>query len=441
VTRRSRRPSPDTLDQLVLAYFSAHPEDVVHATEDVPPSDLAAILARLQPAQASEVLRRHNPDDAAAIVATMSLEAARRVLEAMDPARTAGLLARMNEVDRPRLLSVLPKNLSREVQTILEFPAGTAGALMDANVTAFREDVSVQNAIKHLRVYRARRIADVMVVDDDFHLVGVVSLQDLVSSEPEQRLGSLCHRKFISVHPVETRDQVVELLNKYKILSLPVVDLERRLIGILRYDALVRAAQQDAAGDMAQMVGASREERALSSPWTAVRSRLMWLNVNLVTAFLASAVVGLFEDTIAKLTAIAVLLPIVAGQSGNTGAQAMAVTMRGLALREIRAAQWLRVLRKEAAVGLVNGVAISLLTAGAVLVWSKSLPLAGVMAMAMILSMGVASVAGAAVPVVLVSLKRDPATASSIILTTITDVVGFFLFLGLATLLSDLLVG
>jgi magnesium transporter len=188
------------------------------------------------------------------------------------------------------------------------------------------------------------------------------------------------------------------------------------------------------------MVGASREERALSSPLFAVRKRLPWLQINLLTAFLAAAVVGIFEDTIAKVTALAVLLPVVAGQSGNAGAQALAVTMRGLVLREISARHWPRVLAKEAATGTLNGLAVAVTTAAGVWIWSRSTGLVAVIAAAMVISMIAAGVAGALVPVILHRLGQDPATASSIILTTVTDVVGFLSFLGIATLLAPMIV-
>ncbi|MBW2509300.1 MAG: magnesium transporter [Deltaproteobacteria bacterium] len=223
--------------------------------------------------------------------------------------------------------------------------------------------------------------------------------------------------------------------------SLPVVDLQGRVVGIIRQAGLLGAAQEDAIADLQQMVGGSSEERALSRPWVGVRSRLPWLNVNLVTAFVAASVVGLFESTIARFTAVAVLLPVVAGQSGNTGAQALAVTMRGLALREIRVSEGLRVLSKELVVGLINGLAIALVTSLGVYLWSRNAGLALVMFIAMVISMVAASAAGALIPIILVKLNRDPATASSIILTTVTDVVGFFTFLGLATLLAEMLAG
>jgi magnesium transporter len=217
------------------------------------------------------------------------------------------------------------------------------------------------------------------------------------------------------------------------------VDLDGQILGILPYDALVRAAQQAATDDLQQMVGAGRDERALSTPWLTIKSRLPWLLINLVTGFAAATVVGLFDATIAKFTALAVLMPVVAGQAGNTGAQALAVTSRGLALREIRIGHWWRVCRKEALAAFVNGASVALVTAICTYLWSQTFGLALVIGVSMVCSMLIAAVSGASVPIILTALKRDPATASSIILTTVTDVCGFFSFLGLATLLSKLL--
>ncbi len=187
------------------------------------------------------------------------------------------------------------------------------------------------------------------------------------------------------------------------------------------------------------MVGAGREERALSPPQFAVLKRLPWLEINLATAFLAASVVGLFESTIAKFTALAVLMPVVAGQAGNSGAQALAVTMRGLALREISTRHWFRVLFKEANVGVINGIAIALTTGVGTFVWSRSWGLALVISLSMVLSMVLAGIAGAVIPIALTRLGYDPAQSSTIVLTTVTDVSGFMSFLGIATLLSSLL--
>jgi len=191
--------------------------------------------------------------------------------------------------------------------------------------------------------------------------------------------------------------------------------------------------------DLQTMFGAGREERALSKVFFAVRKRLPWLQINLATAFLAAAVVGLFESTIARVTALAVFLPVVAGQSGNTGSQALAVTMRGLALREIRVSHWFRMARKEAAVGLINGCVVAVTTSLVALIWMKSAGLAAVIGVAMVFSMVIAGFSGAVIPLVLKALGQDPAQSSSIILTTVTDIVGFFSFLGLAWMLIGFL--
>jgi magnesium transporter len=243
----------------------------------------------------------------------------------------------------------------------------------------------------------------------------------------------------VSVRATASQTEVVEVLERQSIQALPVVDFDGRLLGIIRHQSLVEAVESEVTADMQSMVGASREERALSPVTFAVRKRLPWLEVNLGTAFLAAAVVGIFEGTIARFTALAVLLPVVAGQSGNTGAQALAVTMRGLALREVRVRHWFRVMMKEVRVAFLNGVAVALTTSAAVYLWSRSPGLAVVIGVSMVLSMVAAGLAGAAIPMMLTAIRQDPAQSSSIILTTVTDVAGFLSFLGIATLLSGML--
>ena len=215
--------------------------------------------------------------------------------------------------------------------------------------------------------------------------------------------------------------------------------MNQRLLGVIRHAELIKVLQEETANDIQTMVGVSPDERALSSAWFSVRKRLPWMEINLLTAFLAAAVVGLFENTIAQFTALAVLLPVVAGQSGNAGAQAQAVTMRGLALREITIRNWFRVMFKEINVGLMNGIAIALTTALGVYIWSRSFGLSLVISIAMVVSMIAAGIAGSLIPIMLTRFGQDPAQSSSILLTTVTDVAGFMSFLGIATLLASLL--
>jgi magnesium transporter len=362
-----------------------------------------------------------------------------KVIAHMDPNRVASLIARLNPDRQESILQLSDPALAKELKALAQYTPDSAGGLMDPRVLTFRPDALPRDVIRRLRSLRKKRIQDIYLVDTEGKLVGTVALQDIVLASPEERLEDLSTGLPPYVLATDSRDEVNDRLSRYSVTSLPVVDFDQRILGVLRQDQLVAAAQESATANIQTMVGASREERALSSPFFAVRKRLPWLEINLLTAFLAAAVVGLFEDTIARFTALAVLLPVVAGQSGNTGAQALAVTMRGLALREIRLRHWLRVSSKEVLVGAVNGVAVAVTTSIAVLIWSHSGGLALVIGVSMVLSMTVAGMAGAMIPVLLTAIGQDPAQSSSIFLTTVTDVVGFFSFLGIATMLTPML--
>jgi len=374
----------------------------------------------------------------AEVLALVPADARRDLVSQMDPVRVVPLLAWLDVEARSALLAQLEPARTRELRVMAEYPAETAGRLMDPRAIGVKPGTTAQQALTQLRAGRAQRLADVFFTDDNGFLTGTVSLQRLALAEPDTLVETLV-QPAVSAQAIDPQEEVVEHFTKGRLTSLPVVDFEGRLIGVISYDTLALTAQEDVAADMLTMVGVNKQERALSPVAFAVRKRLPWLQINLVTAFLAAAVVGVFEGTIARFTALAVLLPVVAGQSGNTGAQALAVTMRGLAMREIRIGQWLSVVRKEASVALFNGVAVAITTAAAVWLWSRSVGLALVIGTSMVLSMIAAGVAGVLVPTGLTMIGQDPAQSSSIILTTVTDIVGFASFLGIATLLSGML--
>lgn len=434
--------APSAPVQALLArYIESHPVAVARQLETRDTADVARLLSAYGVPAAAEVIRRMDAERATRVLLDTDPERMTRIIQELDPVQVAQLVSRLENDERERVLNHLPAALRDELNGLLSYPPGTAGALMDGRVLTFAKSLPVRAALERIREARTQRIGDLLMVDDHGAFAGVVSLQDVVGAKPEQHLEELAQQGVVFVQPMTPREDVVELLNQHRLVSLPVVDLHDRVVGVIRHAGLVDALQQDAAADLQQMVGGSTEERALSRPWIGVKGRLPWLHINLVTSFLAASVVGLFQDTIAQFTALAVLLPVVAGQSGNTGAQALAVTMRGLALREIGVSHGPRVLLKEMSVGFVNGLVIAAVTALAVFIWSRSLPLATVMLLSMLFSMVAASAAGAAIPIILVKVGRDPATASSIILTTVTDIVGFFSFLGLARVLAQLVGG
>jgi magnesium transporter len=418
--------------------FERFPDEAAREIETASVDEIVELLGRQSLITVAAVLRRLTPDRAARLVAAFGEDTA-NLLRALDPNRAANLLSRLDEAERERCLAMLDEPLARELRELAEYPSDSAGGLMDPRITTFRPDATVEDVVSRMRTFRQRRVQDVFAVDPDDHLVGAVSLQAVVLADAGTRLSELMRSPTPSVQATAPRDEVVSELERHRAESLPVVDFDGRVLGVLRQAELVTAAQEAAITDAVTMVGAGKDERALSSPLFAVRKRLPWLQVNLLTAFLAASVVGLFESTIATFTALAVLLPVVAGQSGNTGAQALAVTMRGLALREVRVRHWLRVAGKELLAGIGNGVAVAATTSVAVYFWSSSLGLALVIGISMVISMALAGLSGAIIPMILTALRQDPAQSSSIILTTVTDVAGFFSFLGIATLLSSML--
>lgn len=435
MTRTAERP----ISALLEAYADLYPDEVARGLEARRPQEIATFLAKQSTPAAAAIFQRLLPDAAAATLEAIDDETFKSLVPALEPAKAAELLARLESETLASRLALLDPRLQKEIESLIAYPADSAGAIMDPRVAGLRPDATVKEAITLLRRMRDRRVHSIFVIDAEGHLVGAVRLQELVISEPSETLENLIAGKPTAVQATAAQDEAVELFEQHKLTSLPVTDFEGRLVGIIRHGMLVSAFKEEAAADIQKMVGVSKDERALSTVTFSVRKRLPWLQINLATAFLAAFVVGLFEGTIARYTALAVLLPVAAGQSGNTGAQALAVTMRGLALREIRLRHWLRLTFKEFAVGFANGCAVAAVTAVAVFIWSDSLGLAVVIGLAMVISMTIAGIAGASVPMILTLLRQDPAQASSIILTTVTDVVGFMSFLGLATLLAGML--
>ncbi len=416
-----------------------YPREAARLIEKMPATEAAQLLAG-QPANALvRVWQALTADSAAATLQALPPAQVRTLLAETEPAAAAAALAQFDDAERNRLLGQVDSQVADELRALLDYPEHVAGRMMDPRVTPLRLQITVGEALARLKGIRSRGLRELFVVDEQMKLVGRVEIQDLAVTDDATPLAQVMRSLLAVANDLDPREEFVERLQAKPITELPVVNIDGRFVGVIRQAVLLAALEQETSLDVQLMVGASRDERALSPPGFAVARRLPWLQINLLTAFLAAAVVGLFEGTIAKFTALAVLLPVVAGQSGNAGAQALAVTMRGLALREVTVRHWPRIVGKEAVVGLANGLAVAATTALGVYVWSRSLGLVLVCAIAMVISMLAAGLAGALVPVLLRRFGQDPALASSIILTTVTDIVGFASFLGIATLLASLL--
>ncbi len=437
-------PQPTSIpaaDLLTRAFLLDFPQEAARKIEAMTSAEAGAALAEQPIYTLQPVWERLAPEVANRLLLELDSAKAAELLTALDPGICAAILSRFSSERRDAYCAEMPPAVAAEIRDLLDFPADSAGRLMDTRIVAFNANVTVSDAITQLRNQKIEALSSVFVLDDDMHLFGEVDMQQLVLATPEQNLKTLTKPIRASASVLDPRNEVAEVMQTHRIDSLPVIDGSERLVGIVYEASIIETLKESISADLQTMVGVSKDERALSSAWFAVKKRQPWLQINLLTAFLAAAVVGLFEDTIAKYTALAILLPIAAGQSGNTGAQALAVTMRGLTLREITVRHWRRVMFKETGAAFINGLAIAFTCGLGVFIWSRSTGLALIIALAMISSMTIAAVAGALVPIVLKKMGQDPALSSSIILTTVTDIAGFMSFLGIATALSSMLDG
>ncbi|MBU2705131.1 magnesium transporter [Zooshikella marina] len=427
ITRLSQRFLQDYPREAANVLESYTPEEAAHLLSELPASSLIRIWSFFPPHYADQMLPLLNDS------------AQKNLLLAMDSPDCAQTLNRLSHEDKKRCLDNLPEDYANDLKNLLAYPERTAGQMMDPRVIRLLPESTADDALKLLRQQKHKPIRKVFVVDNTQQLLGIVDITALALSEGSESVQQLALPPKALISPFDSLDEVAEQLTQFKLETLPVVDINGKLLGAIQHPSLLRTLQDNSLTDIQAMVGVSRDERALSKAFFAIKKRLPWMEINLVTAFVAAAVVAIFEDTIAKFTALAVLLPVVAGQSGNAGAQAQAVTIRGLALKEITVRNWSRVLFKEINIGVVNGIVIALTTAIGVYFWSSSMGLSLVIAIAMVISMVMAGMSGAIVPIVLTKLGLDPAQSSSIILTTITDIAGFMSFLGIATILSSLL--
>lgn len=424
---------------LTEAFIRGYPAEAARELELLSSEDTVRVLIAQSELSRRKVWCHLNLSTASRILPLIEDSEAIALIEVMELGATLQLLKLLHPQQREHYLAQMRPSVALELTELLSYPPNCAGYIMDNRIVVLDESTKAADALSQLKQLPTLFRRRLYVSGENNCLLGHVDLEKLIFAGSKERLSQLMLPVKDFVSPLDPIDEVAEELEKNNIDVLPVVSVHNQIMGVIRGAGALEALQSDLASDLQAMVGASREERALSSSWFAVKKRQGWLQINLLTGFLAAAVVGMFESTIAQFTALAILMPIAAGQSGNTGAQALAVTMRGLTLREITTGQWWRVMVKEAGAGLFNGIAIAITCGLGVFLWSRSFGLALVIALAMIISMTIAGIAGALVPLALKKIGQDPAQSSSIILTTITDIAGFMSFLGIATLLSNML--
>ena len=427
---------------LAQGYVERDPSTAAHILETLEEKESISILKTLPPELSVQIFLHLQVAYAAALLKEMPPALFETVVKQMKPEQASSILINLPTDLRKILLDYLPDEDKRQIQEYLTYPEDSAGRIMTTDFLAFHENVIVKDAIQRIRSLASRQDPTTYsyVVDESNRLIGVLSMRDLLLTSGDETLSSIVRRDVFTINGFMDREEVAHELSKRHFFAAPVVDTEHHLLGVIKTDQLLGDIQEEATEDILRMVGAGSDERTFSPVSFSFRKRLPWLYVNLGTAFLAAAVVALFEDVIARITILAVFLPVVAGQGGNAGAQTLAVVMRGLVMREITPSNARRLLLKETGLGALNGLVVGIVTAGAAWLWHGNPFLGVVIGLAMIVNLTVAGLAGAAIPLALKGIGRDPAQSSSILLTTVTDVVGFFAFLGFAVVFQRFLV-
>jgi len=423
--------------------------NLVNLLQKQHPADLAQVFADLveRDRQAAfDVLVERNTRLAMEGVAELGPESAAHLLSDRSAEDIAHLLQELESDDQAAIVDYLPDDLSSavrdlirkkegdEVDSLLEYAEQTAGRIMNPNVFALSEDLTVGEAIAALQSARdVEMVFYLYVMDGRRHLVGVVSLRRLLLVSPETPLKRIMTADVMSVRVDTDQEEVARMVASYNLLAIPVVDEENKLAGIITVDDVIDVIKDEATEDIYRLAGVAGDERVFTPASESLKKRLPWLVVNLVTAFIAASVVKMFEATISQVTALAVFMPIVAGMGGNAATQTLTVIVRGIALGELSWSNTKKALLKEGLVGLGNGVSCGVIAALGAWALQGNPALGAVLAMAMIINMFVAATAGTLIPLALRALKIDPALASSVFITTLTDVFGFLSFLGLGT--------
>ena len=414
-----------------------HPAEAAEKLLSLSDEEAARRVEAMEPGFAAEVLESLDAWKTSGFFAELPVSFQSSVLKKMDPDDSVDLLQELRVEKRQDLLDRLDELTRKRLRSLLEYPADTAGGTMSPEVLSLPEDMTVGEAVEKLRgeEKNLEEINYVYVTDAAGTLSGVLPLRNFAFRKPALELRDVMNTDVKTVKPELDREDVARLFDMYDYLALPVVGDSGKLLGVITIDDVLDVLRQEDTEDMLEMVGISdAREESLWTPWrTSVKHRLPWLVVNLGTALLAALVVGYFEETIARFAVLAVFMPIIAGQGGNSGTQTVSLLVRGIALGEIKVGHAWRALLKEASLGLLHGVSIGALVGVIAFVWTGSLKMTLVVSLAMVLSTIVAGIAGVAIPIGLKKIGLDPALSANIWMTTVTDVAGFIFLLGLAS--------
>lgn len=413
-----------------------HPADIARILEALPLDDRLTVWQLVRAERDGDILLEVSDAVRETLIADMDDHELIAAAKEMDADELADLAPELPRDVVHELMESLDAQQRERVRSALSYDEDQVGALMDFEMVTIREDVSLEVVLRYLRRFKELpgHTDKLFVVDYDGVLKGVLPIKRLLINDPETQVGEIMAVEPVTFHPEEDAYDAAQAFERYDLVSAPVVDKNGKLIGRLTIDEMVDLIREEGESEVLNMAGLREEEDIFASVWKSVGNRWSWLAVNLVTAFLASRVIGLFEGSIEKLVALAALMPIVAGIGGNSGNQTITMIVRAMALDQVSTGNTARLLRKELGVALINGLVWGGVIGVVAYLLYDSWSLGVVMTAAMTLNLLLAALMGVLIPMTLVRLGRDPAMGASVMITAMTDSGGFFIFLGLASL-------
>ncbi|TAL91493.1 MAG: magnesium transporter, partial [Rhodanobacter sp.] len=413
-----------------------HPADIAFILESLPLDDRLALWQLVKADRDGETLLEVSDAVRDSLIADMDRHEILAAVEDLDADELADLVEDLPSAVLPELMASLDSQQREQVQSALSYADDQLGALMDFEMVTIREDVSLEVVLRYLRRWDElpAQTDKLFVVNQDNLLTGVLPLHWLLVNSPEKMVSEVMAPDVNTFFPTDDANEVAQAFERYDLVTAPVVDQRGHLVGRITIDAMVDVIREESESEALGRVGLREEEDIFASVWASLRNRWMWLAINLMTAFIASRVISLFEGSIERLVALAALMPIVAGIGGNSGNQTITMIVRALALNQISPDSAKRLWRKELTVSLLNGLVWGGVIGVVAWLLYDSVPLGLVMTSAMTLNLLLAAFAGVGIPMFMIRFGRDPALGSSVLITAMTDSGGFFIFLGLATI-------
>lgn len=419
-----------------LMVEEVHPVDLAIAMEEIDDEDILYLSSLLSSETLAEILEQADEDVQDHVVKILDVNHILQIFHFMSKDDIVDILGDMPANRRKEIVNMMKTGDQLTIRSLLGYAENTAGGIMTTEYISVRFTLTVGQALEKVKEIapKTEEINTIYALNEKKQLVGTVSIRELLVAKNSDVIKDIMEENVISVEPETDQEEVAHMVSKYDLHAIPVVNKRKGLLGIITVDDIIDVIEEENTEDILKLGGVSKEESMDSSLWESVKMRLPWLAINLLTAFLAAATVSMFEGTIAKVVALAAAMPIVAGMGGNAGTQTLAIVVRGIALGDVKLEDnWMKI-TKELLVGMANGAVTGLIAGAAIYFMYGNLYLSIIIFVAMICDLMIAGFFGFVVPVILKALNLDPAVASSIFITTATDVFGFFIFLSLAQL-------